>query len=128
MGVKRSIKETLIPTVLFSMIAFTSKIIFNAPSVIQTLVLVLICTVLIWAFNKVNLLLSVIGSLLSFITLVLGSLLLVCPLFNNLGIQIPKETDGANWIFLNLAEYIVPLLVLFFLNLKKLPMVKVINK
>lgn len=112
-------KKTIIPSLLLSTIAYASKIIFCAPPVLHTIIIVISCTLIIHYLNNIKFIFSLIGSLSSFITLTIGSLLLVCPLLIQIGIRIPNETNGISWIYLNLAELVIPTLILIILRFKK---------
>lgn len=128
-GVEKRIKDTLVPSLLLAIIAFTSKIIFIAPPVIHTIVLVLSCTLILYFINKVDFLLGIIGSLLSFMTLTFGSLLVACPLVVYLGFNIPEQNEisGNQWTILTIMEFFIPALVLIILKSKKLSFVKLIK-
>ncbi len=126
-GVSIKLRHLILPTLLLFIIAFISKIVFQAPPIIHTIVIMLACAALLHIFNKVDLVLSIIGSLLSIITFVAGSLLIACPFMIKIGFKIPNETTGFQWILLNLAEYFVPTLVLIVLKMKKFSPVKVLS-
>lgn len=125
-GVTKKLKDTLIPSLLVTIVAFISKIIFFAPMVIHTIVLVLTCAVFLHVINKVGFLLSIIGSLLSFMTLTFGSFLIACPLLIFLGFVIPKQNEigSFRWIVLAIAEFFIPSLVLIIIKVKKLSIAK----
>lgn len=127
-GASYNFKDTIIPSLILAIAAYFSKIVFAAPPIIHTTILVIITVVLIHYLNKISLILSAVGSLLSFITLVVGSLLLVCPCLLKMGLEIPLETSGFQWIILNLAEFFVPLLTLLIFKIFKItPIYKLIN-
>ena len=126
-GVIIHYKKTIIPSLLLSAIAYTSKIVFCAPPMLHTIIIVIACTLIIHYLNNIKFIFSLVGSLLSFITLTLGSLLLACPLLIRIGIRIPNETNSISWIYLNLAEVITPTIVLIVLRLKKLSIVKALG-
>lgn len=123
-GVSIKFRNIILPCLILIIIAYLSKMIFHAPPILHTIVIMLACTALIYVFNKINLVLSIIGSLLSIITFVAGSLLIACPLLINIGFKIPNETTGLQWIFLNLAEYFIPTLVLIALRVGKVSPLK----
>ena len=120
-GIIRKLKDILIPSIILATIAFISKIVFFAPPVIHTVILVLSCGLLLHYINKVDFLLSIIGSLLSFMTLTFGSLLVVCPLLVCFSFNIPKpnEVSGIQWFALVIMEFFIPALVLIVLRVKK---------
>jgi hypothetical protein len=114
------LKNMIIPSLLFSIVAYVTKITFNAPPIVYTIVITITCAVIIHKMNKVEPLLSFIGSLLSVSTFVLGSLLIACPILIKIGFKIaPNETFGLQWILLNLAEFFIPTLVLIVLKIGK---------
>lgn len=125
-GIIKKLKDIVIPSIILTIIAFISKIIFIAPPVIHTVILVLACGLILHYINKVDFLLSIIGSLLSFMTLTFGSLLVVCPLLVCFGFDIPKQNEvfGLQWIVLAMMEFFIPALVLIVLKVKKISIVK----
>ena len=125
-GVSLPVKRILLPVLLFSVIAHISKIILNASAPVHTVVTVITCAGILYLFNKINIPFSIIGSLLSFTTLTLGSMLLACPFFTHLGYAIPSRLIGTNWMFLDLLELIVPALVLIILKVRKFSLMKYI--
>ncbi len=118
-GVSIKFSKIIFPFFLLVIIAYISKIIFQAPPILHTIVIALACAILIYTFNKINLVLSIIGSLLSIITFIAGSLLVACPFIIKIGFKISNETNGLQWILLNLAEYLVPTSVLLVLKVGK---------
>ncbi len=123
-GVSMKCSKIIFPFISLVIIAYISKIIFQAPPIPHTIVIVLACAILIHTFNKIDLVLSIIGSLLSIITFVAGSLLIACPFMIKIGFKIPNETTGLQWILLNLAEYFVPTSVLLVLKIGKISPLK----
>lgn len=123
-GAAIKFRYTIFPSLLLGIIAFTSKIIFMSPPILHTIIIVFACIILIYTINKVDLLLSIIGSLLSFTTLTAGSLLLACPLLIKIGFQISNETKGIQWILLNFAEFCIPTIVLLLLKHTKTSLIK----
>jgi hypothetical protein len=118
------VKRTLLPILIASVIGYISKICLGASAPVHTIVVVLICTGVLHLFNQINILFSLIGSLLSVITLTLGSQIVACPLFIKLGYAIPSEFNGLAWLFLGLLELIVPALVLIILKTSKFSLIK----
>lgn len=118
-GVSIKFRKIILPTLLLVIIAYISKVLFQAPPILHTIIIMLACTILLHIFNQINLTVSIIGSLLSIITFVAGSLLVACPLLIKIGFKIPYETTGLQWIFLNIAEYLIPTLVLIVLKIYK---------
>jgi hypothetical protein len=125
-GVSLPMKQSLLQILIFSIIGFISKIAFNAPTTIHGIVVVVSGAGLLYLFNKIDITFSFIGSLLSYITLTLGSLLMACPIFVKLGYVIPLKFNGINWLFLCLLEMIVPTLVLIILKTAKFSLMKYI--
>ena len=125
-GLSLPVKRVLLPVMFFSVIAYISKIILSASAPVHTVVVVITCTGILYLFNKIDITFSLIGSLLTFTTLTLGSMLLACPFFTHLGYAIPSRLIGTNWIFLNVLELIVPALVLIILKVTKFSLMKYI--
>ena len=124
LGIDLRFRDSILPSLLLSTIAFVSKEFFNTSSVLHTIIIVFTCSLFLHIINKISLIFSIIGSLLSFITLTMGSLLLACPFLVHIGIKISNETNGTNWIYLNIAELVIPLLILIILKHKKTSIVK----
>ena len=119
-GISKSFKESLLPILVFSTIAYLSKVVLHATPTIHTLVLVSICTLMLYAFHKVNIILSLVGSLLTFMTVTFGSLLISFPLLLKLGITLPpSNTNGLAWICLNIADWLVLLLAIFTVKISR---------
>lgn len=129
-GVTKILKDTLIPSLILTVVAFISKIVFIAPPVIHTIILVLTISLLISFFNKIDLILSAIGALLSIMTSTFGSLLIAWPLVIYLGFGMPKQNEviGLQWTIFALMEYIIPFLVLIILKTTKASIGKYINQ
>jgi len=123
-GVFLPLKRILLPISIFSIIACISKICLNSSAPVHTLVVVITCSGLLYLMNKIHIILSIIGSLLSFITLTLGSMLLACPIFIQLGYTIPLKFTGSSLIDISLLELIVPALVLIILRITKFSLMK----
>lgn len=119
-----SLKRTLLPVLIISVIAYISKIRLEASAPVHTVVVVIICAGVLWLFNPVNFLLSLIGSLLTFITLTLGSIVMACPFFVKLGYAIPSKLTGYSWMLLDLLELALPTLVLIILKISKFSLLK----
>jgi hypothetical protein len=125
-GVSMPVKRILFPILIFTVIAYISKIHLNSSASVHTVVVVITCAGLLYLMNKIDIILSFIGSLLSFITLTLGSMLLACPIFAKLGYAIPLKFNGLEWLFLALLEIIVPVIVLVILKTSKFSLMKYI--
>jgi hypothetical protein len=121
------LKKIVFPVMLFSVIGYISKISLGASPFLHTVVVVMTCAGLLYLFSKINLLLSLISSLLTFTTLTLGSMLLACPLFVQLGYIIPLKFNGFSWLLLALLELVVPGLVLIFFKTTKFSLMKYIS-
>ena len=121
-----SIKSTFIPILIASILAYISKICFNTSVPVHTIVVVIICAGVLYFFNQISILFSLIGSLLTVITLTLGSLMLACPLFTKLGYISPSHFNGKPWILLAFLEMIVPFLVLIILKVSKFSLIEFI--
>jgi hypothetical protein len=120
------LKQILLPILIASAIGFISKIYLGASASIQTSLVVILCTMLLRLFNRVNLLIGLICSLLTIIILTMGSMFLACPILNKLGYAIPVKL-GAAWLLLNLFELIMPVLTLIILKITGFSLKKWIN-
>lgn len=123
-GVSTKFSNIVLPSFIFVIIAYISKMVFQAPPILHTIVIALVCAILLNTFNKINLVLSIIGSLLSIITFIAGSLLIACPFMIKMGFEIPNETSGLQWILLNLLEFLIPTIVLIVLKVAKISPLK----
>lgn len=123
-GVPIKLSNIVLPSFILVIIAYISKMIFQAPPILHTIVIVLACAILLNTFNKIDLVLSIIGSLLSIITFIAGSLLIACPFMIKMGFEIPNETSGLQWILLNLLEFLIPTIVLIVLKVGKISPLK----
>ncbi|HBF36182.1 MAG TPA: hypothetical protein DDW50_02550 [Firmicutes bacterium] len=90
------LKRTLLPVLIAAIIAYISKICLGASAPLHTVVVVTICAGVLRLFNPIDFLLSLIGSLLTIITLTLGSMILACPVFVKLGYAIPLNCTGSH--------------------------------
>jgi len=118
-GAEVSFKKTIIPSLLLGLSAFFIRTILQVPPVIYIVSMVFICAVLMITFNKINYLLSFIGSILSFTTFIVSSLLIACPVLIALGYEISTETKGMTWLLLNFAEFFVPTIVMIIIKIIK---------
>ena len=118
------LQRTLLPVLIASAIAYISKISLSTSAPVHTAVVVLICAGVLRLFNPISFLLCLIGSLLTIITLTLGSMIVACPLFVKLGYVIPSKLSGYSWMLLNLLELALPTLVLVILKAGKFSLLK----
>jgi hypothetical protein len=125
-GIHTSIKETLFPSLIVAAIGYVSKICLGASASVQTIVVATNCTALLFLYNKIDILISFVGALLAMITLALGSMLLACPIFVQLGYTIPRTIDFP-WLLLALLELVVPVIVLVLLKIRKFSILKYLN-
>ncbi len=114
-----SLKQAQLPVLTISALAYISKICLEASAPVHTMVVVIICAGVLWLFNPIDWVLSLIGSLLTIITVTLGSMILACPVFVKLGYAIPSKLSGYSWMPLNLLELVLPILVLVILKANK---------
>ncbi len=122
-----SLRQTLLPVLIAAAIADISKICLEASAPVHTVMVVIICAGVLWLFNPIHWVLSLIGSLLTVITVILGSMILACPIFVKLGYTIPSklsEYSWGSWILLNLLELFLPTLVLVILKISKFSLLK----
>ena len=118
------LKRTLLPVLIAVVIAYISKICLEASAPVHTAVVVIIYAGSIRLFNPINIILSLIGSLLTTITLTLGSMVMACPVFVKLGYAIPSKLNGLSWSLLALLELVVPTLILIILKISKFSLLK----
>jgi hypothetical protein len=123
-GVRLPVNQVILPVLIFSVIAFISKICLNSSASVHTVVVVIVCTALLYLINKIHILFSFIGSLLSFITLTLGSMLLACPIFVKLGYVIPLKYSGLTWLYLSMLELVIPTIILVLMKISKFSLMK----
>jgi hypothetical protein len=121
-----AVKSTLIPVLVTSIIAYISKICFNASAPVHTVAVVIICTGVLYFFNPISILFSLIGSLLTIITLTFGSLVVACPLYYKMGFVLPSGFNGRPWLLLAFLEMIVPFLVLIIIKVSKFSLMRFI--
>jgi hypothetical protein len=121
------LRRTLLPVLNAAAIAYISKICLEASAPLHTAVMVIICAGVIRLFNPVNILLSLIGSLLTIITVILGSMVMACPVFVKLGYAVPSKLTGLSWMFLNLLELVLPALVLVILKARKVSLLQYLS-
>ena len=125
-----SLRQSLLPVLIAAVIADISKICLEAPAPVHTVVLVIICAGMLRLFNPIHWILSLIGSLLTVITAILGSMMLACPLFLKLGYTIPSNLSGYSWYswtLLNLLELAAPTLILVILKVSKFSLLKYLH-
>jgi hypothetical protein len=123
-GISLPVKQILLPVLIASAIAYISKICLGASAFVHTAVVAIICTGILYLFNQIDLLLSLIGSLLTIITLTLGSMAMACPVFVKLGYEFPVKFNEPAWLLLNLLELVVPVIVLIILKASKFSLIK----
>jgi len=123
-GARVRFLKTILPSLFLGLSAFLIRTVFQAPPVIYSTSIVVICAVLMFLFNKIDYLSSIIGSILSFTTFIVSSLLIACPIMVTLGFEVPRETKGLPWILINLAEFAVPTIVIFILKTCKFNLAK----
>lgn len=125
-GVYPSYKQTILPILTYAILSYISKVVFQSSAATHTVLLVIFGAILLIFFNRVGIMLSLIGILSSMVTTMAWSLMILCPLWLKLGIDIPFKTEGLRWIFFNVLEVSVPFIVLVVLRKKKLSMSKFI--
>lgn len=113
LGLYIPFKKTILPVLLFTVLVYTSKILFNAPPVVHTIMLVTICTMIIYLFNSTSLLLNLCASLFTVIILTIGNLLIACTLMDKLGESLTIiNYNTLDWVILNIGELSIPMIVL----------------
>jgi len=123
-GVSVPTKMIWLSVLFASVTGYISKIYLEASAPIQTILVMVTCTGMLHWLHHIPLILSLIGSLLSVITLTMGSMLLACPLLFRLGYAFPLEKSGNEWLWLTLLELIIPMLVLVVLKISKSNLIK----
>ena len=128
LGIYIPIKQSIFPVFFFTFFIFLSKIVFYAPPIIHTIVLVFFCTLLISLFNKIDIIMSLLSSLLVMMIIILMSLLLVCPLIVKLGFKLTSNFDSIDWLVLNLGELFSPSIIMVINRIKRTSLIKLIIK
>lgn len=123
-GAEVDFKKSIIPSLFLGFAAFLIRTVFYAPPVVYVVSMVFICATLMILFNKIDYLLSFIGAILSYITFIVSSLLIACPIMIGLGFEITTDTTGLSWVLQNLAEFVVPTIVIFLLKISKFNLAK----
>ncbi len=128
LGLYIPFKRTVFPILLFSMLLFISKIVFKASPIVHTIILVNICAIITCLFNRIGFILSLCASLITII-IIIGSLLIVCPLLNNFGVNLTTISfNNLDWIILNIGELFIPLLFLMVNRMNKFSLInQIIN-
>ncbi|MCL6588345.1 MAG: hypothetical protein K6U80_00165 [Firmicutes bacterium] len=127
-GVTKKVKAIIIPIILLSIVAFISRAILNASYQVNTIVILFTNMILVKTFNsEISWIVSATGSLLNQLTFELVGLMV--PFLNyKLGINPIIEHNTWGWVYLNLAEYTVPLFVLIILKVKKISLFRYLQK
>lgn len=113
LGLYIPFKQTIFPILLFAILLFISKIIFKAPPIVHTIILVNICTIITYLFNRISFILNLCASLLTINIIIIGSLLIVCPLLNKLEVSLTNiNFNTLDWIILNIGELSIPMIFL----------------
>jgi hypothetical protein len=127
-GAKKEQKSLIIPAVLFALGAIASKLFLQLPPFMHASIVVSLNAIIIFLLLKIDFLISLIGSLLTFGVFTFGSFLIVCPLLINFGLEIPvTPSNSADWIYLSIAECIIPLTALFVLRITRVSIAKLIT-
>ena len=118
------------PIFLFALPIYISKFIFEAPPVMHTIMLVCICTILIYIFNNFSFIISLSVSLLTLIIIIIGSILIVCPLLVKFGFNLSiVNFKTINWVVLNIAELVAPTFVMILNKSKKFSIInQIVNR
>ena len=109
-------KRIILPILTIAIIAFISKIGFNTSAVIHSVIIVICCAGCLHFFNQIDIIFSLIGSLLTYFTLTFGSFFLACPLIQKLSNTLPSDPNEFLWQLLALLEIIIPTFVLIILK------------
>lgn len=127
LGINYSIKQLFAPVLFFSLLIFISKFFLSLPPITHTVIIVILCTFFIYFFNNhIGFTLSMISSLLTMVIIVLGSLIIICPLLNKIGFEINNDYESIDWIALNIGELSIPTIFLIINKVKKLSLIKLI--
>ena len=126
-GVTKKLRQVIFPVVIFTIITYISKFIFKTTPTEHTIVLVIACGLILWLINKSDLIISFIGSLLTFITVTLGSIMVWLPLLVKMGFNLPKDQVSIEWFLLNLFDFFTLILAIFLLRLTKFSILKIFN-
>ncbi len=130
LGLYMPFKQTVLPILFFASIAFISKVILKATPIVHTLLMVSTCTIITYILSRKIFILNLCASLLTFIIMILGSLLVVFPLFNVFGFNLTiKNYYTINWIILNIGELSIPMVILILNRMNKFSLInKIISK
>ena len=113
LGLYIPFKRTAFPILLFAILLFLSKMVFMAPPIVHTIILVNICSIITYLFNRIGFILNLCASLITIIIIIIGSLLIVCPLLNKFGVNLTTiNFNTLDWIILNIGELSIPLIFL----------------
>jgi len=113
LGVYLTLKQLILPVAILGSILFLSKFIFKSNAIVHTVLIVILCSILVYLFNHVNFLISIISSLVTTIIITFGSLLFVCPFYQIIGLNLNNiDFKTIDWVILNIGELFIPLLVL----------------
>lgn len=124
LGMYEPFKHTILPIILFGIIAYLSKIIMKTPPIVHTINMVSACVIIIYVFKRVRLILCLCASLLTFIIIILGSLFFACPLLNQFKINISTISfNNFEWIIFNIGEIFLPMVLLIINRIKKLSLI-----
>lgn len=127
LNIYNPIKQSILSVFSFAFLIFISKYVLLTPPIIHTVVLVILCTIFISLFHRVNIIISLISSLLTIIIIMLGSLLIICPLLNKFGFEITNSFKSLDWLFLNIGELSIPTFILVITKVKKIPLITFIS-
>lgn len=120
LGLYIPFKQSILPVFLFAISAFISKVILKASPIVHTIIMVNVCTIISYVFNHTLFILNLSASLLTFIILIFGSLLFICPLLNKFGISFTIiDFNSLDWIIFNIGELFIPTVCLVFNRVKK---------
>jgi hypothetical protein len=130
LGLYMPFKRTVFPILLFTVLLYISKVVFKAPPIVHTIIMVNICVLIIYLFNRVNFILNLCASLSIVIIIIIGNLLIVCPILNKLGISLANiNFNTLDWIILNIGELSIPTIFLIVSRTNKLSLIKqILNK
>ncbi|MCL6590783.1 MAG: hypothetical protein K6U80_12610 [Firmicutes bacterium] len=129
LGVSKPFTKLIFPVLIMASIVFISRVGFQFPGEINSLISLTTCLLLVKAFNReVSWLLTALSTLLSLIVLLFGGLL--WPLCYHLFGVYPTKTGPYTWgwLYICLAEAIVPFVVLVILKIKRISLIKYLAK
>ncbi len=118
LGLNKKFSEIIVPSLIVFILIYTSKFIFDFSNFVQSVYLAVLLCIAFVVLYKIDLLLSIMGAVLSMITVILGDLILVypCSVILNLDIKFNSSNNFSNLVYMSLFELIIPIITIFVLR------------